>query len=86
VPLIKDRLIDFIRIHISQIGGLSPARNVQAMCEYFGVRTAWHRARRRITARARGAARAGARQLTSSGVHERQPAAYRPGFFFPRRC
>src|SRR5947199_3319716 len=42
VPLIKDRLIDFIRIHISQIGGLSAARKVQAMCEYFGVRTAWH--------------------------------------------
>ncbi len=42
VPLIKDRLIDFIRIHISQIGGLTPARKVQAMSEFFGVKTAWH--------------------------------------------
>ncbi len=42
VPLVKDRLIDYIRIHISQIGGLSPARKVQALCEFFGVKTAWH--------------------------------------------
>lgn len=42
VPLIKDRLIDFVRIHPSQIGGLTPARKVQAFSEFFGVRTAWH--------------------------------------------
>jgi len=42
VPLIQDRLIDFIRVHISDIGGLSMARKLAAFCEFFGVRTAWH--------------------------------------------
>ena len=42
VPLIRDRLIDFIRVHISSIGGLSMARKLAAFCEFFGVRTAWH--------------------------------------------
>lgn len=42
VPLIQRRLIDFIRVHISDIGGLSVARKLAAFCEFMGVRTAWH--------------------------------------------
>ncbi len=42
IPLITNRLIDYIRIHISQVGGLSMARKVAALSEFFGVKTAWH--------------------------------------------
>jgi mannonate dehydratase len=42
VPLVSGRLIDFIRIHLSQVGGLTVARKAAAFCEFFGVRTAWH--------------------------------------------
>jgi mannonate dehydratase len=41
-PLITERLIDYIRIHVSQAGGFTPCRKIAAMAEIFGVRTAWH--------------------------------------------
>jgi mannonate dehydratase len=41
-PLISERLIDYIRIHVTQAGGFTPCRKIAAMGETFGVRTAWH--------------------------------------------
>ena len=41
-PLITERLIDYIRVHISFIGGLTPARKLAALCEAYGVKTIWH--------------------------------------------
>jgi mannonate dehydratase len=41
-PLIEGRLIDYIRCHLSQMGGLTPARKVAILAEQYGVKTAWH--------------------------------------------
>ncbi|MGD8805565.1 MAG: enolase C-terminal domain-like protein [Chloroflexota bacterium] len=40
--LITERLIDYVRMHISQMGGITPARNVAAFANMYGLRTAWH--------------------------------------------
>jgi len=40
-PMVN-RLFDYIRIHISQIGGISPAMKVARLGEFYGVKTAWH--------------------------------------------
>ncbi len=42
IPLIAERLIDYIRVHFSQTGGFTPARKIAVLAETFGVKTAWH--------------------------------------------
>ena len=41
-PLISERLIDYIRVHVTQAGGFTPARKIAILGEHFGVKTAWH--------------------------------------------
>ncbi len=40
--LIEERLIDFLRMHISQMGGITPARSAAIHANIYGIRTAWH--------------------------------------------
>ncbi|BBI31716.1 enolase C-terminal domain-like protein [Cohnella abietis] len=41
IELVKERLIDFIRVRVSKAGGISACRKIATLCEAFGVRTAW---------------------------------------------
>jgi len=41
VPLITERLIDYVRVRVSKAAGITPCRKIAALCEWFGVHTAW---------------------------------------------
>ncbi|MCP5112678.1 MAG: starvation-sensing protein RspA, partial [bacterium] len=41
VPLVTERLIDFVRCRVSAIGGVTPAKKLATLCEFFGVKTAF---------------------------------------------
>jgi mannonate dehydratase len=40
--LLENRLIDYIRCHVSQVGGFSPARKIAILAEMYQTRTCWH--------------------------------------------
>ena len=42
MPLITGTAIDFIRMHVSQMGGITPARATASFANLYGIRTAWH--------------------------------------------
>ncbi|MDX6255769.1 MAG: mannonate dehydratase [Frankiales bacterium] len=42
VRMVRELGVDFLRVHVSAIGGLTPARKLTALCELLGVQTAWH--------------------------------------------
>ncbi|MFN0168491.1 MAG: enolase C-terminal domain-like protein [Bryobacteraceae bacterium] len=41
IPLVSQRLIDFVRCRLCAIGGITPLKKLAGMCEAFGVRTAF---------------------------------------------
>jgi mannonate dehydratase len=41
IPLISERLVDFIRFRIAKVGGLTAARKIASMAELYGIRTAF---------------------------------------------
>jgi mannonate dehydratase len=41
LPLVTERLIDYVRVRVSKGGGITPCRKIASLCEFFGVQTAW---------------------------------------------
>jgi len=41
MPMVN-QWFDYIRVHVSQIGGITPAMKIARLGEWFNVRTAWH--------------------------------------------
>lgn len=39
---VRTDAVDLLRVHVSTVGGLSACRKLVALCEFTGVRTAWH--------------------------------------------
>jgi len=42
VPYAKESLFDYLRVHLSMMGGITPMLQLAHLCESFGIRTAWH--------------------------------------------
>ncbi len=42
VDLVTERLVDFIRVHVPAIGGMTKSWKLAILGEWFAVRTAWH--------------------------------------------
>jgi mannonate dehydratase len=41
LPLIQERLIDYVRCRVSKVGGITAAQKIAHLCEWYGVHTAW---------------------------------------------
>ena len=40
--LIESRAIDYIRVHLSEVGGITPSKKLQQFAAEYGVRICWH--------------------------------------------
>ncbi|MGV8882061.1 MAG: enolase C-terminal domain-like protein [Rhodoglobus sp.] len=40
--LVTERLVDFVRCHVTALGGITPAWRLAVLAEIHGVKTAWH--------------------------------------------